>query len=117
MNVMATLYLKQSVLDLINPLQMKDKKKVLKQYPNAKLLLHDNGTYVVENDDIELAAEFYMPDAYDEQTAWKYAALACKTVQHFNRTQPERMDLSSLENKISRIQKRKRNVKKNKSIT
>lgn len=93
---------------------MKDKKKVLKQYPNAKLLVQDDGTYVVENDDINLAAEFFMPDAYDEETAWKYAALACKTSQHFNRTHPDRMELSDKESKFTRIKTRRRNAEKNK---
>jgi hypothetical protein len=93
---------------------MKDKKKVLKQYPNAKLLVLDDGTYVVENDDTNLAAEFFMPDAYDEETAWKYAALACKTSQHFNRTHPDRMELSDRESKFTRIKTRRRNAEKNK---
>lgn len=94
---------------------MKDRKKVLKYFPNAKVLVLDDGTYVIEANDIILAEEYFLPDAYDEDTAWKYAAVACKTTQNFNRTHPERMELSDLENKINRIQTRKRNAKKNKS--
>jgi hypothetical protein len=93
---------------------MKDKKKVLKQYPNAKLLVLEDGTHVIENDDTVLAEEFFLPDAYDEDTAWKYAALACKTSQHFNRTHPARMELSNKESKFTRIKTRRRNAEKNK---
>lgn len=91
----------------------KDQKRVLKQYPNAKLLILEDGSYVIENNDTVLAEEYFMPSAYDIDTAWKYAALACKTTQNFNRTHPERMSLLDIESKLSRIQKRKKNAKKN----
>ena len=93
---------------------MKDKNKVLKRYPQAKVLALDDGTYVIESDDVILSQEYFMPDAFDEETAWKYAAIACKTTQHFNRTHPDRMDLSDIESKLNRINTRKRNAKKNK---
>lgn len=93
---------------------MKDKKRVLKQYPNAKILVLDDGSYVVECNDKILVEEYFMPDAFDEDTAWKYASMSCKTTQQFNRTHPERMDLSDIESKLNRINTRKRNVKKNK---
>ena len=38
----------------------------------------------------------------------KYAAIACKTTQNFNRTHPSRMDLKSIESKLDRINRRKR---------
>lgn len=91
----------------------KDQKRVLKQYPNAKLLMSDDGSYVVENNDTILAEEYFMPFAYDTDTAWKYAALTCKTTQNFNRTHPERLSLFNNESKLSRMQKRKNNAKKN----
>jgi len=93
---------------------MKEKAKVLKHYPNARLMIRDDGSYVIENDEVVLAEEYLLPDAFDEPTAWKYAALACKTTQNFNRTHPDRLDLSDIESKLSRIQIRKRNAKKNK---
>lgn len=93
---------------------MKDKNRVLKEYPTAKLHVLDNGTYVIIHNDVVLAEEYYMPDALTEDDAWKYAALTCKTTQQFNRTHPLRMDLSTLETKLTRIQRRKRNAKKNK---
>ena len=40
--------------------------------------------------------------------AWEYAALACKTTQNFNRSHPMRMDLSNVEGKLNRINKRKK---------
>jgi len=91
----------------------KDQKRVLKEYPDAKMLLQEDGSYIVECNDIVLAQEYFMPEAYDTDTAWKYAALACKTTQHFNRTHPERLSLIDSESKLSRIQKRKKNAKKN----
>jgi hypothetical protein len=109
-----TLYLKLSVQDHTKTFTMnKDQKRVLKQYPNAKLLILEDGSYVIENNDTVLAEEYFMPSAYDTDTAWKYAALACKTTQNFNRTHPERMSLLDIESKLSRIQKRKKNAKKN----
>lgn len=93
---------------------MKDKNRVLKQFPNAKILMIDDGTFVVEANDKILVEEYFMPEAYDEETAWKYASISCKTTQNFNRTHPERMDLSDIENKLNRINTRKRNAKKNK---
>jgi hypothetical protein len=93
---------------------MKDQKKVLKHFPNAKVLVQDDGTYVVESDDVVLAEEFFLPDAFDAETAWKHAALACKTKQHFDRTHPDRMELSDRESKFTRITTRRRNAKKNK---
>jgi len=53
-----------------------------------------------------------MPDTYDSNKAWEYAALACKTTQNFNRSHPMRMDLSNLESKLNRINKRKRRGKR-----
>ena len=49
-----------------------------------------------------------MPNTFDESKAWEYAAIACRTTQNFNRTHPMRMDLSAIENKINRINKRKK---------
>ena len=98
------LYLKQLDQDLIN--MTREQKRVLKDYPNAKLTVDDNGNYIVINGDIFLAEDYYMPDATDAETAWKYAAIACKTTQNFNRTHPDRMDMSDIENKIMRINKR-----------
>jgi hypothetical protein len=93
---------------------MKDKNKVLKRYPDAHLQVLEDGVYVIESNEVILAEEYLLPEAYDEETAWKYAALACKTTQNFNRTHPERLELSDIESKLTRIQTRKRNAKKNK---
>ena len=97
-------YLKQSDQDLIN--MTREQKRVLKDYPNAKLIVDDNGNYIVVNGDAFLAEDYYMPDACDPETAWKYAAVACRTTQNFNRTHPERLDMTDIENKIMRINKR-----------
>ena len=48
-----------------------------------------------------------MPGTNCVETAWEYAAIACKTAQNFNRTHPMKMDLSDIESKINRINKRR----------
>jgi len=83
------------------------KKRVLKDFPNAYLDYDDTGFKVKSGDDY-IAKEYYLPDTYDLNKAWEYAALACKTTQNFNRSHPMRMDLSNLESKLNRINKRKR---------
>ena len=69
------------------------KKKVLKQYPEAKIVYTDSGIQIMSGD-LFIAEEFYLPITNCEDKAWEYAALACKTAQQFNRTHPCRMDLS-----------------------
>lgn len=80
---------------------------VLKHYPNAYLDYSEDG-YVVLSDGIFLAEEYLMPNTYDPDKAWEYAAMCCKITQNFNRTHPLRMDLSSIEQKMGRINQRKR---------
>ena len=86
----------------------KDKKRVLKDYPNAYVGIKDDGSYIILNGDIALAEEFFLPPALTEDEAWSHAALSCKTAQHFNRTHPLRLDLKGFEAKMARIEKRKR---------
>jgi|TARA_R100000081_G_C4677805_1_gene95916 hypothetical protein len=87
----------------------KDKKRVLKDYPNAIMGRKDDGSFVVLDEfHYPIAEEFYLPPALTEEEAWSHASLACKTTQHFNRTHPMRMDLKGIEAKMLRIEKRKR---------
>jgi len=86
----------------------RDQKRVLKEYPGAKCTVNDEGHFIVVVDDIVLAEEYYLPVALDNITAWANAALACKTTQNFNRTHPERMDLTNIEEKLLRMEKRKK---------
>ena len=90
----------------------REQKRVLKEYPNAKCTTNFNGDYVIIVDDVILAEEYLLPPAYDVITAWSNAALACKTTQNFNRTHPERMDLTNIEEKLLRMEKRKNRKKK-----
>jgi len=83
------------------------KKRVLRDYPNA-YLDHDGTGYKIMAGDTFIAEQYYLPETHDVDKAWEYAALACKTTQNFNRTHPSRMDLSQLEGKLNRINKRKR---------
>lgn len=84
----------------------KEQKKVLKQYPNARLTVDDNGNYIVVNGDVFLAEEYFMPETQDANVAWQHAAIACRVTQNFNRTHPCRMDMTDIENKVMRINKR-----------
>lgn len=86
----------------------REQKRVIKEYPNAKCTIDDNGHYIIIVDDIILAEEYFLPPAMDVATAWTNAALACKTTQNFNRTHPLRMDLTGIEDKLHRIDKRKK---------
>jgi len=90
----------------------REQKRVLKEYPNAKCTIDDNGHYIVIVDDIILAEEYFLPPAMDALSAWTNAAVACKTTQNFNRTHPMRMDLANIEDKLLRMEKRKKGGKK-----
>ena len=68
------------------------KKKVLKQYPQARPERSVNGVQIMSN---------------CIETAWEYAGIACRTAQNFNRTHPMKMDLTDIESKINRINKRR----------
>ena len=107
------LYLKLLDQDLTKMVTVnKHQKRVLKQFPAAKLITLDDGTYAVEVNNQILAEEYFIPPANTVESAWEYAAIACRTTQHFNRTHPDRMDLSTLESKLIRIHKRKNHAKK-----
>ena len=66
----------------------------------------ESGVQIMSGD-IYIAEEFYLPPTLDVDKAWEYAALACRTKQQFNRTHPMRMDLSDIESKLNRINKRR----------
>jgi len=83
------------------------KKRVLRDHPNA-YVDHDNNGYKIMTGEKFIAEDYYLPDTHDLDTAWEYAALACKTTQNFNRSHPMRMDLSTVEGKYNRIDNRKR---------
>jgi hypothetical protein len=82
------------------------KQNVLKRYPSATIVYTGGGVRIMAGD-IFIAEEFYLPETHDVEKAWEYAALACKTKQQFNRTHPMRMDLTDIESKINRINKRR----------
>ncbi len=85
----------------------KFEKRVLKQYPKAHAVASVNGIRIINNDEY-IAEEFYMPDTHCEDTAWEYASMACKLTQNFNRAHPLRMDLTDIESKLARINRRKK---------
>ena len=91
----------------------KFQRQVLKRFPNAILSWNDNGYRVVTVNGISLTEEYFLPETYDDDKAWEYAAIAFKVTQNFNRTHPDRLDHSTLEEKIHRIENRKRKGKQN----
>ena len=100
-------YSQRKDLDHFNMSIDKNKKKVLKQYPNAYVEHGHEGARVMDGDTF-LAEEYFMPRTSNEAIAWEYAAMTCKLTQNFNRTHPSRMDLSNKEGKFHRINQRKR---------
>ena len=88
------------------------KKKVLRQYPNAKPVQSTDGIQIHAGD-IFIAKEYYMPSTRCIDTAVEYAANSCKTTQNFNRTHPMKMGLGAIEERINRINRRKHRGRKN----
>ena len=84
----------------------KYKKKVLSKLPKAYLERDIDGSVYVIHGDEPIVAEYFYPETDNEDTAWQYAAEALKITQNFNRTHPDRMDLSDFESKTNRIIKR-----------
>ena len=83
------------------------KKKVLKQYPNARPVHGANGVQIMDGD-IFIAEEYYMPATSCEDQAWEFAAIACRTTQNFNRTHPMKHDMVIDEKKFDRVSRRNR---------
>ena len=83
------------------------KKRVLRDHPKA-YVDHDGNGFKIMTGDKFIAEDYFLPNTHDLDTAWEYAALACKTTQNFNRSHPMRMDLSNVEGKLNRINKRKK---------
>ena len=91
----------------------KFQRQVLKRFPDAVLSWNDDGYRIVTVNGISLTEEYFLPETHDDDKAWEYAAIAFKVTQNFNRTHPDRLDHSSLEEKILRIENRKRKGKQN----
>ena len=104
------LYFRPKDLDHFKMSVDKNKKKVLKQYPNAYLDYRQEGVRVM-SDNTYLAEEYFMPNTHNEDTAWEYAAIACKTTQNFNRTHPMKHDMVIDEKKFDRVSRRNRKRK------
>ncbi len=90
----------------------RDQKRVLKEYPTAKCTVDDENNFIIIVNDYILCQEYYLPPAIDAVMAWSNAALACKTTQNFNRTHPNRMDLTNIEEKLMRMENRKKKKSK-----
>lgn len=91
----------------------KAQRQVQKRYPDARLSWDDNGNRIVTVNGESLIEEYFLPETHDDDMAWEYAALATRVTQNFNRTHPDKLDHSSLEEKINRIENRKRKGRQN----
>ena len=90
----------------------KYQKKVYSIYPKAFVKrIGRNFTIVQEQDDLsikDILAEMLILPQPTQVKAWEMAQISAKTTQNFNRTHPQRMDVSSHdEKKMSRIESRK----------
>jgi len=83
----------------------------MNKYPKAKVCYDFNGNCTIVNDDINIAEDFYMPATSSEEEAWNLAAISIRTKQNFDRTHPDRMDLSTLESKMIKFDNRRKQKK------
>ena len=90
---------------------MKARRTVTNKYPAAQACYDFDGNCTIMVDGMDLCEEFFMPVTSDESKAWEYAALSIRTKQNFDRTHPNRMDLESIESRMSRLDKRKKKKK------
>lgn len=84
----------------------KYQKQVLRKLPKAYIDRDLDGAVFVMNGDEVIVEEYFFPETHDVDTAWQYAAQALKVTQNFNRTHPDRIDLSDFESKSNRITSR-----------
>jgi len=89
----------------------KAQRTVMNKYPSAKVSYDFDGNCTIVNDGINISEDFFMPMTTSEDEAWTQAAISLRTKQNFDRTHPNRMDLSTLESKMNRLDKRRKKRK------
>jgi hypothetical protein len=96
----------------------KHQKRVLRDFPKARVSYAEDGGYVIMNGDECITDEYFLPAGINEAQAWEYASLTCRMTQNFNRTHPLRDTGESIEDRILRFERRKSNTndKTNKTI-
>ena len=91
----------------------KNERYVKKHYANAEPVFLEDGYHIVA-DDLDLNSEFLLGGTMSKAEAWAIAKRACKTLQQFNRTHPDRMTLELSPEKFEKamLKKQKRNKKR-----
>lgn len=85
----------------------KERKKVIKKLPNAKLASDEYGLYYISNDGEDIGEEYFLPHSPDILQAWKNALLTIRTTQQFNRTHPLRVEMDDFD-KLNRVDRRRK---------
>ena len=86
-------------------------KATLKIYPGAIAARDEFGKWYIYHKEQDIFEEFFFPHTDTEFDAWKCGSLTAKTMQNFNRTHPNKLDLEVSEAKTSRIRRRKEESK------
>jgi hypothetical protein len=82
-------------------------KRVLKKFPNAKMLFDSEKNLYIDINGINLSEEHLLPPTKDPHKAWEMAELSLKMTQNFNRTHPLRAEFASSSETKKRINRRR----------
>ena len=82
-------------------------KRVLKKFPNAKMLFDSEKNLYIDINGVNLSEEHLLPPTKDPHKAWEMAELSLKMTQNFNRTHPLRAEFASSKETKKRINRRR----------
>jgi hypothetical protein len=82
-------------------------KRVLKKFPNAKMLFDSEKNLYIDINGVNLSEEHLLPPTKDPHKAWEMAELSLKMTQNFNRTHPLRAEFASSNETKKRINRRR----------
>lgn len=82
-------------------------KRILKKFPNAKMLFDSEKNLYIDINGVNLSEEHLLPPTKDPHTAWEMADLSLKMTQNFNRTHPLRTEFASSKETKKRINRRR----------
>jgi hypothetical protein len=82
-------------------------KRVLKKFPNAKMLFDSEKNLYIDINGVNLSEEHLLPSTKDPHKAWEMAELSLKMTQNFNRTHPLRAEFDSSSETKKRINRRR----------
>jgi hypothetical protein len=82
-------------------------KRVLKKFPNAKMLFDSEKNLYIDINGVNLSEEHLLPPTKEPHKAWEMAELSLKMTQNFNRTHPLRAEFASSKETKKRINRRR----------